>query len=32
MIVSSGIITALIVTFLSKKRLFTEAEQLVEWL
>ncbi|KYK20912.1 hypothetical protein AYK24_03505 [Thermoplasmatales archaeon SG8-52-4] len=32
MIVGGGIITALIVTFLSRKRLFTSAEQLAEWI
>jgi len=32
MIVGGGIITALIVTFLSRKRLFTDAEQLAEWI
>jgi putative ABC transport system permease protein len=32
MIVGGGIITALIVTFLSRKHFFTGAEQLVEWI
>ena len=32
MIVGGGVITSLIVTFLSKKRFFTEAEQLAEWI
>jgi putative ABC transport system permease protein len=32
MIVGGGVITALIVTFLSRKRLFTDAEQLAEWI
>jgi putative ABC transport system permease protein len=31
MIVSGGLITALLVTFLSRKRLFTEADQVAEW-
>ena len=32
MIVGGGIITAIIVTYLSRKRLFNEAEQLAEWI
>jgi putative ABC transport system permease protein len=32
MIVGGGVITALLVTFLSRKRLFNEAEQLQDWI